>query len=405
MTRQQFFLGKKNNWRLTMPGFELIGKEEFDEIKHLFDESKILFRHGFDNERNNIYKVREFEDAFSKKMNVPFSLGVTSGTSALRVALAALGIKEGEEVITQSFTFVATVEAIIESRAIPVITDIDKTLNMDPEDLERKITEKTRAIIVVHMLGIPARLREIKEIAHNYDIPLIEDTAWGCGGNYDGIPLGTYGDIGTYSFDFAKTMTTGEGGMIVFKNEDLFQKATAWHDHGHENNPDLPRWEDTRTSSGFNYRMNEMQGAVGLAQLKKLDYVISQQRKNANAIKASISNLPIEMRAIPEGSFETCDALVFFVDSNETAVKCRDALLDVGLGTKILPEAITWHFAAAWDHMPELVKHNGGNLTSAFPESKELLKKAVSLPISINMINDFPLKIKNALKSVFMNNE
>ena len=383
-----------------MPGFEVIGKEEFEEIKHLFDESKILFRHSFDHLRNNIYKVKEFEKVFAERMNILHALGVTSGTSALRVALAALGIKEGDEVITQSFTFVATVEAIIESRAMPVITEIDKTLNMEPVDLERKITDKTKAIIVVHMLGVPVRLREIKEIADKYDLPIIEDTAWGCGGYYENIPLGTYGDIGTYSFDFAKTMTTGEGGMLVFKDKNLFEKAAAWHDHGHENNPDLPRWEDSRSSSGFNYRMNEMQGAVGLAQLKKLDYVVAEQRKNAHLIQEAIIDLPIEMRSMPDNSFETADALVFLVNNNQTARRCRDALLAVGLGTKILPEAITWHFAGTWDHMPELVARNGEALHNAFPKSLELLNRSVSLPIAINMIEDFPSKTRNAIISV-----
>jgi len=383
-----------------MPGYELIGKEEFSEIKDLFDNSKILFRHSFDHLRNGIYKVKEFELAFAKRMNVPYALAVTSGTAALRVALASLDLKEGDEVVTQSFTFVATVEAIIEARSIPVITEIDKTLNMDPEDLEKKITKRTKAIIVVHMLGVPARLKEIKIIADKHGIPLIEDTAWGCGGYYNDIPLGTYGNIGTYSFDFAKTMTTGEGGMIVFKDKHLYEKAAAWHDHGHENNPDFPRWEDSRSSSGFNYRMDEMQGAVGLAQLKKLDFVIDEQRKNAKLIMDAISDLPVEMRFVPKGSYETADALVFLVENKSTARNCRDALLEAGLGTKILPEAITWHFAGTWDHMPELIKRNGEDLTNAFPISLDLLNRSVSLPIAINMIEDFPLKIKNALISV-----
>ena len=128
-------------------------------------------------------------------MEIPHALAVTSGTAALRVALAALNIKENDEVITQSFTFVATVEAIIESRAIPVITEIDKTLNMDPVDLKEKITDKTKAIIVVHMLGVPARLKELKKIADESGIPLIEDTAWGCGGYYQDTQLGTYGEL------------------------------------------------------------------------------------------------------------------------------------------------------------------------------------------------------------------
>ena len=383
-----------------MPGYELIGKEEFLEIKHLFDESKILFRHSFDHLRNNIFKVKEFEEAFAYRMKTPFALGVTSGTSALRVALAALDIKEGDEVITQSFTFVATAEAIIESRAIPVITEIDKTLNMDPEDLEKKITNKTKAIIVVHMLGTPARLKKIKTIADKHGIPLIEDTAWGCGGYYDDIPLGTYGDIGTYSFDFAKTMTTGEGGMIVFKDEKLYHKAAAWHDHGHENNPDLPRWEDSRSSSGFNYRMNEMQGAVGLAQLKKLDFVIDKQRKNAKLILNAISELPIEMRSIPTGSYETADALVFFVQNNEIAKECRDLLLKNNLGTKILPEAITWHFAGSWGHMMQLVDAIDIPLEKAFSKSKYFIDRAVALPVTVKMDEFLPKRIQQALSKV-----
>jgi len=385
-----------------MPGYEVLGKEEFEEIKHLFDESRVLFRHGFNNLRKNIYKVKDFEKAFAEKMKVPYALGVTSGSSALRVALAALDIKEGDEVITQSFTFVATAEAIIESRAIPVITEIDETLNMDPGDLSQKITEKTRAIIVVHMLGVPARLKSIKEIADNYNIPVIEDTAWGCGGFYQNIPLGTYCSLGTFSFDFAKTMTTGEGGMVVFNDESLYNTAAAWHDHGHENNPDLPRWEDSRSSSGFNYRMNEMQGAVGLAQLKKLNYVVKAQKVNADLIEKSISDLPVEMRTIPDGSYETADALVFFVNSNKVARKCRNALVEAGLGTKILPEAITWHFAGTWNHMPDLVNRNGKDLINAFPKSLKLLNRSVSLPIAINMVEDFPSKIRNALASVLL---
>lgn len=384
-----------------MPGFELIGDEEFAEVKHLFDKSKILFRHSFDNLRNDIYKVKEFENKFSKRMESPHALAVTSGTAALRVALAALNIKRGDEVITQSFTFVATAEAIIESGATPIITEIDQTLNMDYFDLEQKITKKTKAIIVVHMLGVPARLKKIKAIANNHNIPLIEDTAWGCGGSYEDIPLGSYGDIGTFSFDFAKTMTTGEGGMVTFKDKFVYEKAAAWHDHGHENNPLLPRWEDSRSSSGFNFRMNELQGAVGLAQLQKLDYVVSMQRENCNTIKESIKDFPIKNRVVPKNSIDTADALVFFVESNKIALSCRNQLLKEKIGTKILPEAITWHFAGCWNHMNELVDSLERPIEKSFTKSQSILSKCVAIPIMVKMEKSIPSKINEALSRVF----
>ena len=264
-----------------MAGFEVIGEEELNEISEVFNSGGILFRHGFEALRNNCFKVREFEQAFAKVHGVKYSLAVTSGTAALRVAFAALGIGPGDEVIAPSFTFVATAEAIIEARAIPVCADIDLSLNLDPVDLERRITPRTKAVVVVHMLGTPARLSEITEICRRHDLFLIEDTAWGCGGSLHSIPLGTWGDVGAFSFDFAKTMTTGEGGMLLFRDEDVFQRACAWHDHGHENNPTVPRWED-RSSSGFNFRMMELQGAVGLAQLKKLSMIVTCQQKTKN---------------------------------------------------------------------------------------------------------------------------
>ena len=381
-----------------MRGYEVIGNEEFEEVQDVFNRGGILFRHGFDGLRNNCYKVKEFEQAFAKYMGVNYALAVSSGTAALRVALAALGIGPGDEVITQSFTFVATVEAIIEARAVPVCADIDTTLNIDPADLERRITPHTKAVIVVHMLGTPARLPEISEICRRHNLLLIEDTAWGCGGALDGKPLGTWGDIGTFSFDFAKTMTTGEGGMLVFRDEITYQRAAAWHDHGHENNPAVPRWEDTRASSGFNFRMMELQGAVGLAQLKKLPDVIAAQRKNKAAIWQAIADLQgIEPRAVPENSHETSDALIFLVRDNETARRCRDELLKVGMATKILPEAYSWHFAGTWSHMPELVNAHGGNLAAAFLPSHEILSRAVSLPVGVMLEEGAPEKVRVAL--------
>ena len=383
-----------------MPGFEVIGAEEQAEINDIFARGGVLFRHGFDAMRNNCFKVKEFEAAFAAYMGVPHALAVTSGTAALRVALAILDLQPGDEVITQSFTFVATAEAIIEARAVPVCCEVDGTLNMDPEDLKRRITPRTRAVIAVHMLGTPALLREISAICAQHNVVLIEDAAWGCGGSLDGKALGTWGRMGTFSFDFAKTMTTGEGGMIVFHDRVDYERAAAWHDHGHENNPKVPRWEDTRAGSGFNYRMTELQGAVGLVQLRKLADVVKRQQSNRDAMWRAIHDLPgVIARVVPDGSIETADALVFETNSPQMAREMRAQLVAGGLSTKILPEAVTWHFAGTWTHMPELVAHHG-DLATSFPATAERLARCVSLPVTVKMDEAVPAKIRAAISSV-----
>jgi 8-amino-3,8-dideoxy-alpha-D-manno-octulosonate transaminase len=375
-----------------------VGAEELAQVEEVFRSGGVLSRHGFDERRNGCFKVRDFEEAFAARMGVAHALAVSSGTAALRVALAALGIGPGDEVVTQSFTFVATVEAIIESGAKPVCAEVDDTLNIDVDDLRRRITPRTRAVIVVHMLGTPARLREVLAVCEERGVAIIEDTAWGCGGSLDGRPLGTWGCMGTFSFDYAKTITTGEGGMVVFSGEAEWRRAVAWHDHGHENNPLVPRWEDTRSGSGFNFRMTELQGAVGLAQLEKLSSVVVAQVSNRDRLWDAIGDIPgVTPRGVPHGSSETADALVFFVADQEQARRCRESLLGVGVSTKILPEALSWHFAGTWTHMPELVEAHGGNLCGEFPRSSALLERAVSLPVTVEMDDGLPALVRRAL--------
>ncbi len=383
-----------------MPGFEVIGKEERDEVSRVFDSGGVLFRMGFDNLRNGHYAVRDFEEAFAEKFHVPRALAVTSGTAALRVALAAIGVRKGDSVLIPSFTFVATAEAVIEAGALPIAVEIDETLNMDPAQLAAARRPDTKAVIAVHMLGVPSDLRRISAFCNAEGLALIEDTAWGCGASLDGRFLGTWGRIGTFSFDYAKTMTTGEGGMVTFNEEEDYARAAAWHDHGHENNPEVPRWEDTRSGSGFNFRMMELQGAVGNAQLRKLDFILEGQRARHEALRQVLEPIPgVDWRTAPEGSDPSCDAAVFLTPTPVLALACRDALLACGFGTKILPEAITWHFAGAWTHMPDLVEAHGEALSSAFPVSKALLDRAVALPISIAPDTIAPETIAAAVSS------
>jgi len=274
-----------------MPGFELIDHQERLAVNEVFDNGGILFSVGFEGLRNGSYKVRDFEGAFSQKLGIKHAHAVTSGTAALKVGLKALGIGRGDEVITQCFTFVATVEAILECGAIPILTEINRTLSMDPDDLTIKLTPKTKAIIPVHMLGAACQMNEIVQIAKDRQIPVLEDTAQACGGKYREKFLGTLGKVGTFSFDFGKTLTTGEGGMVVTDDEQTYLRVRAYSDHGHENNPDLPRGEDTRRFPGFNHRMMELQGAIGLVQLGKLDFILKIQRENKRKIREALRDI------------------------------------------------------------------------------------------------------------------
>jgi 8-amino-3,8-dideoxy-alpha-D-manno-octulosonate transaminase len=204
-------------------------------------------------------------------------------------------------------------------------------------------------------------------------------------------------DIGCFSFDFAKTITTGEGGMVVTNSKQLIEKAKAYHDHGHENNPKLPRWEDSRVSSGFNFRMSELQAAVGIAQLKKLNWIVDSQRKNAESILNKVSEIGvtgIKPRVSPAASFETFDAVVFRSEI-VPAREVRDALLKFSISTKILPEATTWHFAGDWDHL-EFIQKSKLKDKKFLEISRNLLSKHFAIPNFVYLPQGFLSNLEKA---------
>lgn len=386
-----------------MPGFELIGKEERQAVLDVFDKyGGILFKHGFDVDRKGSFKVPEFQKAFAEKFGASYAQGVTSGSVALKVALQSLGVKPGDEVITQCFTFVATVEAILECGAIPVITEINETLNMDPEDFKQKITSKTKAVIPVHMYGASAQMDEIINIAKSRNLKVLEDTAQAVGGKYKGRFLGTIGDAGTFSFDFGKAMTTGEGGMIITNDKEIYQKAAEFADHGHQNNPKFPRGEDTRRAPGFNYRMMELQGAIGLVQLAKLDYGISEQKKNKARIMKGIKDIKgLKFRRFADADGETSDTIVFTLENIEKARKFVSRLKEKDIDTKNLPDAFNWHFAGTWDHMFSVIeRYKNKNLIELWQRSYDYLRRTIALPVNIKMSDEYIRKVIASLKEI-----
>lgn len=374
-----------------MPGYELIGEEEKNALVEVFERNGILFRYGFDKERKGIYKVKEFEEKFAQYMNVNYAQAVSSGTAALRVALAALSIGRGNEVITSCFTFVATVEAILEAGAEPIICEIDETLNISPEDIKKKITKKTKAIIPVHMLGAPARMREIMQIAQENKLFVIEDACQACGSSYFGKKVGTIGDLGSYSFDFVKTMTTGEGGMIATNDQNLYLRSSWYADHGHEHKSDIPRGEDPKSISGFNYRMNELQGAIGLVQLSRLDYVLQEQKKNKKRIKNGLKDIKgIKFRELTDPEGDGGDTLVIFLPTSQQAKEFAEILNQEKVPLKILPFALGWHYFPQWPQIYKQITRykRYGEVKKLFPYSDEILKKSVAISISIVMSED-----------------
>lgn len=384
-----------------MPGYEWIGEIEKEHINDVL-ETGILFRYEFPNERKGVYKVKEFEDKFAQFTGAVYAQAVTSGSAALKVALSALGIGPGDEVITQGFTFIATFEAIIEAGAVPVPAEIDQTLNLDPVDLEKKITPRTKAVIPVHMLGSPARIQEILDISRRHNLKVIEDTAQALGGGVGGKRLGTWGDMGTFSFDFYKTITTGEGGMVITNDRELYQRASEYADHGHEHNPNVGRALDGRNFLGFNYRMNELQGAVGLAQLSKLEDIIQRQQQNQELIRETLESCEgIVMREIPEKGKDSYTHVCFFLPTAEKAQAFQQHIAAKGIAAIYFKNNL-WHLMHNWEHLlarktawtgphPFGGALYGSEMTYSkdmLPQTMAILEKTVVLPIFLQMDED-----------------
>lgn len=395
-----------------MPGFEIFGEEEKKEIMDVLDTG-VLFRYEFHEQRKGIYKVKEFEEKFAGYCGTSHAQAVTSGTAALKVALTALGVGPGDEVITQGFTFVATWEAILEVGAVPVFTEVDATLNMDPQDLIKKITAKTKCIIPVHMLGAQARIEEIVEIAARHDIPVLEDTAQAAGGRIHGKHLGTFGKCGTFSFDAVKTLTTGEGGMIITGDAELWRTMSEYHDHGHDHkvNPGT-RGGEGRRFIGFNYRMMELQGAIGLAQLAKLDFMVAAQQKNKAVLKDAASHIPgVAFRELMDEQGDSASHIAFTMQDQEHCRRVNECLRKEGLGAINFSEN-TWHFYPRWEHLLEgkTITRSGYPFfepagkrrivydPQALPQSSALLERTLVYPVSIRMSEEKLLQMSQALK-------
>ncbi|OQX23979.1 MAG: L-glutamine--2-deoxy-scyllo-inosose aminotransferase KanB [Desulfobacteraceae bacterium IS3] len=348
-----------------MPGFEIFGDEERKEVSDVLNTG-VLFRYGFDAARKGHWKAKTFEAELSERLKVKHCHLCSSGTAALSIALAACGVGAGDEVIVPPFTFIATIEAVLTAGAVPVFAEIDETLCLDPESVKERITERTKAVIPVHMCGAMAQIDAIKAVCDQRGLILIEDACQALGASFKGKALGTFGQMGCFSFDPVKTITCGEGGGVVTDDEKRYALADAYSDHGHDHKGS-DRGRETHPILGYNYRISELNAAVGVAQLRKLDIIIEKQRKHKKIIKTALSKCPGgSFRKLPDELGDSATFLSFFMPDESSTRQVSKNLAEAGVDSCFYWYDNNWHYIRQWDHLKTL------NVTAKLP--MQLLK-------------------------------
>ena len=278
-------------------------------------------------------KVAAFEKAFAERHRVRHALATTSCTTALHLALAALGVGPGDEVIVPAFTWVATANVVLYCGATPVLADVDRTtFNIDPADVARKLTPRTRALIPVHLFGLCADMDALRAVVPT-GVAIVEDAACAAGGSYKGRPAGTLGDCAAFSFHPRKSITTGEGGMLTTDDDGLAAVADQLRNHGasiteeQRHRGPRPYLLAEFNLLGFNYRMTDLQGAVGLAQLGKLDRFVAERDRWARYYRERLSGLNwLRLPEVPSGSEHAWQAFVTYVDPDRAPMPRNDIM-------------------------------------------------------------------------------
>ncbi len=392
-----------------MPGFEIFGDEERKQVADVL-ETGVLFRYGFEGARNGHFKALEFEKKLSKITGAAYSHLCSSGTAALCTAMAACGIGAGDEVIVPGFTFVATFEAVMAAGAVPVFGEIDETLCLDPDQLEAVITPRTRAVVPVHMCGSMARIDEIRALCEKKGLILLEDACQSLGASFQGKSLGTFGLAGCFSFDAVKTVTCGEGGGIITNSRDVYDRADQYADHGHDHLGGPDRGADDHPIIGTNYRISELNAAVGLAQLNKLDQITAIQRKNKAAVKDAMAGLAeVRFRQIPDPDGDSATFLSFFLPTEQRARQVAKNLAENGAPSPYWYDN-NWHYYRKWHHLKQMKRSARLAVELAHPlpdyqnmvleASDTIMKRTISMQIMLSWTQaDIDNRIQAVMKS------
>ncbi|MCK4466568.1 MAG: DegT/DnrJ/EryC1/StrS family aminotransferase [Bacteroidales bacterium] len=359
------------------PGAYWFGKEEMEEVMEVM-QSGYLFRYGSEDNPNFLHKVSNLEKEFAKYCGANFTLATSSGTSSLIASLVALDLKPGDEIIVPAYTFVASYSSVIFLGIVPVLAEIDESLTLDPDNIESKITPRTKAIMPVHMLGNPCNMDRIMDIAKKHNLLVVEDSCQAAGASYKGEKTGTIGNIGAFSLNIFKTINSGDGGLLVTNDQNLYETAFGMHDQGHGPNR-FGVEVGTRNILGLNFRINELTAAVGLAQLRKLDKIVATLREKRGKLKNLISEVKgFKFRTLndPDGDCATLCTVIF--DTKEQAAKVSKVL-----GSKTVDQS-GWHVYANMEHVLSHLKKMGQPHTKgSYPQTDDILSRAMNISIGV----------------------
>jgi 8-amino-3,8-dideoxy-alpha-D-manno-octulosonate transaminase len=381
------------------PGGMIIAEEEEAAVLEVL-RSKRLFR--FYGPNGGESKVEALEKVFAESVGVKRALAVTSGTAALICGLQAVGVGPGDEVIVPAYTWIASATAVLAVGGIPIVAEVDESLTLDPADVAAKISPYTKAILPVHMRGAPSRMDELMALARQHNLRVVEDCAQGNGASYKGRRLGSIGDVGCFSLQFSKIITTGEGGILTTNDENIWQRAFMYHDVSAWNRLELPE-EDILW--GANFRMSELPAAVGLVQMQRLgglvDGIQARQRMLLAGIAETAAQRGVTFRDVPDPAGDSGIHVFMFLETPEKAAAVTEALHaeNISAGHVYRPDRRDFHVYAHW--FPVLEKRtwtaDGGPWRWAqrqidyspdmCPRSLDLLGRAVMLNVNPMLSN------------------
>jgi 8-amino-3,8-dideoxy-alpha-D-manno-octulosonate transaminase len=331
----------------------------------------------------------KFEDEFRHYVGTSYALAVTSGTAALHTGLVGLGVGPDDEVIIPTYAWVACPSAVVACGATPVLSNVDESLTLDPDDVERRVTNKTKAIMAVHIRGVPCDLDHLSKIAERFQIHLFEDVAQCGGGSYRGKKLGSIGEVSSFSFQLNKMISAGEGGAVATNDQSIYERALMFHDTGtpYRGLEEKELRFSIKPFPGLNYRANEISSAILRVQLSKMDLIIKKIRETKAKIKKGISDISgIKFRKLPDPDGEVGVGLVFFTESREKAVQFKDALLAENIrtpsgsypGVVYEPGRQDGHVFMHWAHLLPGIER----VSSQYSQTLDLLSRAVHIDIS-----------------------